>query len=116
MKFKLDENLPRELAADLVSLGYDVDTVHSEGLVGAADVIVVQAASASGRILVTLDKGVVGLLRSVAQTHRGVLVFRPGVSGRRSVLNFIRSRLDELLKLDLEAQVVVVDATRIRIR
>jgi predicted nuclease of predicted toxin-antitoxin system len=116
MRFKLDEHLPRELAADLVALGCDVDTVYSEGLVGAADVVVVQAASASGRILVTLDKGVVGLLRSVAQTHRGVLLFRPGVSGRRSVLSFIRSRLDELLKLDLAERVVVVDSARIRIR
>jgi predicted nuclease of predicted toxin-antitoxin system len=116
MRFKLDENLPRELATDFLRLGHEVDTVHSEGLVGATDVVVVQAASASGRILVTLDKGIVGLLRSEAQTHRGVLVFRPGTSGRRSVLGFIRSRLGELLKLGLEERVVIVGPTRIRIR
>ena len=36
MKFKLDENLPIELAADLRISGYDVDTVIDEGLRGAA--------------------------------------------------------------------------------
>jgi hypothetical protein len=32
VKFKLDENLPLELATDLRELGYDADTVHDEGL------------------------------------------------------------------------------------
>jgi len=63
MKFKLDENLPQELADDLVRLGHEVDTVHGEGLVGADDTSVLQAARASGRILMTLDKGIASLLR-----------------------------------------------------
>ena len=58
MKFKLDENLPVELAADLRGMGYDVDTVNDEGLRGAADPAVVNAALAAGRILFTLDKGI----------------------------------------------------------
>jgi hypothetical protein len=32
MKFKLDENLPYELAEDLTRLGHEADTVFSEGL------------------------------------------------------------------------------------
>jgi len=32
VKFKLDENLPVELATDLRERGYDADTVHDEGL------------------------------------------------------------------------------------
>jgi predicted nuclease of predicted toxin-antitoxin system len=55
MRFKLDENLPHELADDLTRLGHDADTVHSEGLVGAEDAVVVKAARSSSRILMTLD-------------------------------------------------------------
>ncbi len=58
MKFKLDENLPVELVADLRALGHDADTVAGEGLAGAPDPIVVDAACAAGRILFTLDKGI----------------------------------------------------------
>jgi len=34
VKFKLDENLPTELAADLRTLGHDAETVLDEGLRG----------------------------------------------------------------------------------
>lgn len=39
MKFKIDENLPSELAADLRHLGHEADTVFDEGLLGAKDPI-----------------------------------------------------------------------------
>lgn len=43
MRFKLDENLPVELASDLRGMGYDVETVYDEGFRGAADPAVVNA-------------------------------------------------------------------------
>ena len=49
MKFKLDENLPVELMTDLRGLGHDADTVTGEGLRGAADPAVVDAAFAADR-------------------------------------------------------------------
>ena len=58
MRFKLDENLPGELVTDLRDLGHDADTVADEGLRGAADPAVMDAASAADRILSTLDKGI----------------------------------------------------------
>jgi predicted nuclease of predicted toxin-antitoxin system len=61
MKFKLDENLPLELADDLTRLGHDADTVFSEGLAGSEDATVVQAAQSSERILMTLDIGIASL-------------------------------------------------------
>jgi predicted nuclease of predicted toxin-antitoxin system len=57
VKFKLDENLPVSSRAILTGVGHDVDTVTEEGLVGARDQDVVAAATAAGRILVSLDRG-----------------------------------------------------------
>jgi predicted nuclease of predicted toxin-antitoxin system len=51
VKFKLDENLPVELTEDLRSLGHDADTVADEGLRGASDPAVINAAWAADRIL-----------------------------------------------------------------
>ena len=57
MKFKLDENLPVSSAAILTGAGHDVDTVTQEGLIGAPGQDVVAAATAAGRILISLDRG-----------------------------------------------------------
>lgn len=116
MRFKLDENLPRELAEDLVRLGHDADTVHGEGLTEADDAAVVRAARSADRILMTLDKGVASLLRYPIHGNGGVVLFRPEVSGRRSVLSFVRSRLANLMEMDLAGRLTVVGSTRIRVR
>jgi predicted nuclease of predicted toxin-antitoxin system len=116
MKFKLDENLPRELADDLLRLGHEADTVYSEGLAGAEDASVVRATRASGRILMTLDKGIASLLQYPANEHNGIVLFHPDESGRRSVLSFVRSRLENLVALELAGRLTVVGSTRIRIR
>ncbi|MGD1072961.1 MAG: DUF5615 family PIN-like protein [Bryobacteraceae bacterium] len=116
MKFKLDENLPLDFAADLRLAGHDADTVGEENLTGAADPIVVAAARREERILLTLDKGIANLVQHPAHTHAGIVLFRPGMSGRLAVLHFIRSRLAELLVRDLANRVTVVSERRIRIR
>ncbi len=116
MKFKLDENLPVDPAADLHLASHDADTVADENLTGAADPIVVAAALREGRIPLTLDKGVANLVQHPTHTHAGVVLFRPGASGRVAVLEFVRSRLPELLILDLAGRVTVVSEHRIRMR
>jgi predicted nuclease of predicted toxin-antitoxin system len=116
MRFKLDENLPQELADDLVRLGHDADTIFAEGLLGAEDATVVQAARIANRILLTLDKGIASLLQYPVHEHKGVVLFRPDSSGRRVVLAFVRSRLADLLELELAGRFTVVGPTRIRVR
>ncbi len=116
MKFKLDENLPLELADDLVRLGHEADTVYAEGLAGEEDSVIVDAARASDRVLITLDKGIASLLQYPVHEHGGVVLFRPDESGRRSVLSFVRSRLGNLMELELVGRLTVVGPTRIRIR
>jgi predicted nuclease of predicted toxin-antitoxin system len=76
VKFKLDENLPVSSAAILTSAGHDVDTVAQEGLIGAADRDVVATATAAGRILISLDRGL-GDIRSYSPgSHSGIVVLR----------------------------------------
>ena len=76
MKFKLDENLPVSSAAILTSAGHDVDTVTDEDLVGAPDRDVVAAATAAGRILVSLDRGLGDTRAYPPGSHAGIVVLR----------------------------------------
>jgi predicted nuclease of predicted toxin-antitoxin system len=116
VKFKLDENLPIELATDLRELGHDADTVHDEGLSGAADPTVMDAAYLAGRILLTLDKGIANLRRYPTHKHGGVVLFRPDTVGRGAVIAFVRERLREVLELELSGRLIVVGSSRIRFR
>jgi predicted nuclease of predicted toxin-antitoxin system len=76
VKFKLDENLPVSSAAILTSAGHDVDTVTEEGLVGAPDRDVVAAATAAGRILISLDRGLGDIRAYPPGSHAGIVVLR----------------------------------------
>jgi len=116
VKFKIDENLPGELVADLRELGHDAETVFDEQLSGAKDPVLMKVVAAEKRILFTLDKGVANLKQYPIDNHAGVVLFRPARSGRRVVLAFIRERLRGLLELDLRDRLTVVGPTRIRVR
>ena len=76
MKFKLDENLPVSSAAILASAGHDVDTVGEEGLSGAADPDVVAAATAAGRVPISLDVGLADIRGYAPGSHAGIVVLR----------------------------------------
>jgi predicted nuclease of predicted toxin-antitoxin system len=112
LRFKLDENLPAELTADLKLLGHEADTVADEGLAGSSDADVAAAALHEGRILLTLDKG---FSRADGSTP-GIVLFRLDAYGRKHVLAFIRARLPELLAFDLTGCLAVVSSRRIRLR
>lgn len=116
MRFKIDENLPSELVADLRNLGHESDTVFEECLSGAPDPVLVEAASKEKRILLTLDKGIANLEQYPAEHHAGIVLFRPIRTGRGSVLTFVRERLPSLLELDLAGRLTIVSSSRIRIR
>jgi predicted nuclease of predicted toxin-antitoxin system len=74
VKFKLDENLPVSSAAILGGAGHDVDTVGQEGLSGALDLDVVVAATAAGRVLVSLDVGLADIRAYPPGSHAGIVL------------------------------------------
>ena len=53
MKFKLDENLPLQIATAIRARMHDIETAGEEGLTGRADPEIWQAAQRDGRILIT---------------------------------------------------------------
>src|SRR5438874_10881479 len=113
MRFKLDENLPQELADDLRRLGHDPDSIVEEGLSGAKDRTVLQAARTAGRVLLTLDKGIASLRQPPVPDHAGVCLFRPDPAGRRPVSSFVLARLSVLREMKLAGRRPVVCPIRI---
>lgn len=116
MKFKIDENLPVELAADLESLGHEAHGVIQEQLAGADDPTIMQRVQQEERVLLTMDKGFGNLDHYPPQRHAGIVVFRPSRSGRGYVLKFIRQYLPKLLSLPLAGRLAVVSEAGVRLR
>jgi predicted nuclease of predicted toxin-antitoxin system len=83
VKFKLHENLPASSAAVLARAGHDVDTVTAEGLTGAPDRDVVVAATAEGRILISLDVGMGDIRAYPPGSHARSCAARPAQRGAR---------------------------------
>jgi predicted nuclease of predicted toxin-antitoxin system len=82
MKIKLDENMPAGLAAELRSLGHEVDTVPEEQLGGRDDTTVWSAAQASGRFFITQDLDFSDVRKFEPGNHHGILLV-PRLPGRR---------------------------------
>jgi predicted nuclease of predicted toxin-antitoxin system len=100
VKIKLDENLPRSASEVLSTAGHDVDTVVGEALRNADDPRVVSAATASTRLLLTLDRGLGDIRRYLPGSHSGVLVLRL----RDQAAPSVRAAVEELLAAhDLES-------------
>ena len=76
MRFKLDENMPRDAAIRLSNEGHDVETVVDEGLAGEDDPPILQAATDESRILLTFDLDFADIRQYPPGTHAGIVVFR----------------------------------------
>jgi predicted nuclease of predicted toxin-antitoxin system len=116
MKFKLDENLPVELCDDLRALGHEADTVPDEGLMGVPDSILLEHAQSEDRVLLTMDKGIGDVREYPPREYAGIVLFRPGSTGRGEVLAFARRHLPDILAVDLKGWLLVVGERSIRVR
>lgn len=76
MKLKLDENLGKGHAAQLLAAGHEVATIASQGVCGVADPEVLAACQAEGRCLVTLDLDFANPLVFDPRSHAGIVVLR----------------------------------------
>ncbi|MCC6474581.1 MAG: DUF5615 family PIN-like protein [Burkholderiales bacterium] len=89
MKVKIDENIPARLAAELVGLGHDVDTVASEGLKGKPDGDVWSAAQGERRLPITQDLDFSDVRRFKPGTNAGLLLVRLREPGANALFNRI---------------------------
>jgi len=116
VNFKLDENMPADLATHLRDAGHEVADVVEEGLAGEDDPPVLAAATAEGRILLTFDLDFADVRHYAPGTHAGIVVFRLH-DQRWKTLQGPVTRLVAGGKLeDLERGLAIVDETRVRFK
>ena len=116
MRVKLDENMPEAAAVLLVSFGWDVESVLSEKLGGAADPLVVFAAKTEGRMLITLDKGIANLRNPDYARHAGLVLLRLKHPSVKSIVALLETHHVAISDPSLAGKIVVLSTGGMRIR
>jgi len=116
MNFKLDENLPNELAVLFRNAGHDAITVLDQGLGGGRDSDLIARCRLEGRTLVTLDTDFTDIRTYPPSSNSGIVVFRLESQTRDHVLMVGRRFMQALPNSVLDGQLWIVEESRIRIR
>jgi predicted nuclease of predicted toxin-antitoxin system len=116
LRIKLDENRPAGAAQPFRDPGHDVDTVIDEHLAGAADDDLLRAASAAGRLLVTLDRGFGDVRAHRPGSHAGVLVLRVDDQSPPAIVRAVENLVTEVGLDELSSCVSVFREGNLRVR
>jgi predicted nuclease of predicted toxin-antitoxin system len=116
MLFKLDENLPESLVADLTAAGHDAATAVQENLAGKADPTIAGHAIQENRIVATFDLDFSDIRRYPPGNHPGIVVFRLRSQDIASCHAAFARLLANVAAADFAGNLIIVEDRRIRIR
>ena len=116
MQFKIDENLPIEIAELLSDAGYDAKTVNDQQLQGAKDPVLINTCSSEGRVLVTLDIDFSNIRAYPPEDYPGIIVMRVGSQAKRNLIKVFQRIIPLIGSEPLTHHLWIVEETRVRIR
>jgi predicted nuclease of predicted toxin-antitoxin system len=116
MQFKVDENLPSEVAELLHQAGYDAITVVDQHLGGEADANIASVCQREGRALVTLDTGFADIRAYPPEQYSGLIVLRLRRQDKFYVLRLLARVTQQFSKEPLDRHLWIVEEGQIRVR
>jgi predicted nuclease of predicted toxin-antitoxin system len=116
MKFKIDENLPIEVAEILNQKGYDAKTVIDQNLCGEDDPEIASVFQTEERVLITLDTDFGDIRTYPPGKYPGIIVLRLKRQDKPYILNVFTRIIDLLESEPLKSHLWIVDENQIRIR
>ena len=116
MKFKIDENLPVEVADVVRGAGYDASTVSEERLSGRKDPAIAAICRQEARTLVTLDTDFADIRTYPPAQYSGLVVLRLRRQDKPSVLRIVTRLMTSFAIEPLDGHLWIVEDHRLRIR
>jgi predicted nuclease of predicted toxin-antitoxin system len=116
MKFKIDENLPIEIAELLQAAGYDAITVVAQKLGGESDPVIAEVCRQENRILVTVDLDFADIQTYPPQDFPGIIVLRVNRQEKPYLISVFQRTIPLLTQEFVEHRLWIVEETRVRIR
>lgn len=115
LRFKVDENLPKEVAELLAAHGHDALTVHEQRLAGSSDPDLSKVCKSEGRVIVTLDLDSSDIRAFPPKEHPGIIVLRLEHQDKKTVLSVVAGILPLLSVEPLKENLWIVELDRVRI-
>lgn len=116
MRFKIDENLPEDVASILEGAGYDAVTVLRQKLGGSDDARIAQICKDENRILMTVDTGFADIRTYPPGDYPGIIVLRLKRLDRPYVTEAVKRLLSSLATEQVNQRLWIVEDVRVRIR
>ena len=116
MRFKVDENLPLEVAERLRAYGHDAQTVLEQELGGSDDSRLAALCQREGRALVTLDMDFADIRAYPPADLPGLIVLRLGRQDKMTVLSVLAQLIEVLRSESLTGKLWIFEESRVRIR
>ena len=116
MKFKIDENLPIEVAKSLREAGHDAFTVHDERLTGAKDAVLARVCQDEQRAFITLDMHFTDIRTYPPAAFYGLIVIRLAHQDKLHVVEVLRKAMKLLETEALQGKLWIVEEDSVRIR
>lgn len=116
MPFKIDENLPIELAELLQKAGHDAMMVHDQQLQGKPDSLISEICKQEARAIITLDIGFADIWRYPPTEFAGLIVLRLRNQDKYSILQVFQQVMSLLEKEPLVGHLWIVEEQKARIR
>ena len=117
MRFKVDENLPVDVAELFCAQGHDAMTIFDQQMVGEVDPKVASVCKAEERAIVTLDLDFSDIRTYAPGEYSGIIILRPRTQSKPDVLALVNQLIPFL---DGDEQLVgnlwIVQENGIRIR
>jgi predicted nuclease of predicted toxin-antitoxin system len=115
-KFKVDENLPIEVAVLLAAAGHDACTVFEQQLVGASDTEIADACRHEARAILTLDVDFSDIRVYPPADYSGIIVLRLARLDKDRVVSVVYRLLPTLGQEPLSGKLWIVGEASVRIR
>ena len=115
IRFKVDEDLPRDVAVLLREAGHDAATVVEQGLTGTSDDALWASVLQENRCLVTADKGFANARSHPPGSHAGIVLCRLPRESRTAYLDLTRLLLTTFDMESVAGGIVVVSPDAIRL-
>jgi predicted nuclease of predicted toxin-antitoxin system len=117
MRFKVDENLPLEVAELLRANMHDAMTIFDQNMVGDLDPRVASVCKSEERALITLDLDFSHIRTYPPSEYPGMIILRPRTQSKPDVLSLIHQLIPLLNGNEkLKGNLWIVQENRVRIR
>lgn len=115
LSFKIDENLPIELASMLSARGHDAVTVNDQRMGGRPDPNIADLCRIEQRALISLDLDFADIRSYPPEKHPGLIVLRLGSQNKNHILAVFERTIDLIGREPIAGRLWIVSEGGVRI-